>query len=751
MAALNLHELCDNLTTGQVRSRQAALNDLQRILNNEDASSRFKDEIAYSGLLETLTRNFSMELAGFRKSNSAQAASLVQLSADCFRATVEKARLVIRKSTVKLLLSHIHDSLPSRGQPGYNEVAGSFFASLKAIASHPPHVEQLTKDMWKKTEDLCRSHVDVISVYDITNAANDVPATERDNGQPSIDVQNFLPMRKEIGDLLFCLQSLYSFPGAPFYGIEESLLTFLLDFLASYNTASEARMSAMIALNRLLEHITVNKIELTGRACSSIIDLFSKIWDSRISGFRERILIALSFIFPHLHESAAKYGMNSRLRAIIENLQERLRADLRVQEQKGTLLIDDIILSVLPQQSEAWKSRPFHSFVGPFFSLNPHSPTAEFPWLSFQMQSSLIYLLDLIPQSSTRSNGDPQVKRRRLSPTPNLQKLLDDILLFKRQQATSLLSLQSLAFHLNSFRLPAGIIGVSEILNCLENISGENNAELVGWSFVCMLAILGRTSLSDITTSKSEQWMRIWVSCLKQSALPATCRAACAVMESIVSKDILNARSILPHLKPIMDFVEQRGPGLLADTSCAFWNSLLYRLEEMGISTESLRHDALARWMRFRWDAHGIGDSFSRTKRLSNMVLPCLRLISSQKWNSGCRIDFNHIQSLPFSVIGQALQTVSSNLRLLNFLLEAEVEWEAPTALVIVSKAHSSIKPKTHLEDVILENFSNTSANISRLMNLKQGSDALVVSQDDIFWFASVAMLSLLLLRNPPR
>jgi Telomere-length maintenance and DNA damage repair len=165
MAAFNLHELCNNLTSGQVRPRQTALNDLQRILNNEDASSRFKDEVAYSGLLETLSRNFSIELAGFRKSNSAQAGSLLQLSADCFRATVEKARLVITKSAVKLLLNHIHDSLPNSGQPGYNEVAASFFAALKAITSHPPHVEQMTKDMWQKTEDLCRSHVDVINVY----------------------------------------------------------------------------------------------------------------------------------------------------------------------------------------------------------------------------------------------------------------------------------------------------------------------------------------------------------------------------------------------------------------------------------------------------------------------------------------------------------------------------------------------------------------------------------------------------------
>jgi serine-protein kinase ATM len=747
MAAVNLHDLCNNLTSGQVRPRQTALNDLQRILNNEDASSRFKDEVAYSGLLETLTRNFSIELAGFRKSNSAQATSLLQLSADCFRVTVEKARLVITKSTVKLLLNHIHESLPNSGQPGYNEIAARFFAALKAITSHPPHVEQMTKDMWQKTEDLCRSHVDVISVYNL-NAANDATAPEQE--ELPVEIRSYLPMRRELGDLLFSLQSLYTFPGAPFYGVEEAVLTFLLNFLASYDTVSESRMSAIIALNRLLEHITVNKIELTTRACSNIVHLSSKIWEVRISGFKERILIALAFIFPHLHESAAKDGINSGLRTRIENLLETMRGDFRIQEQKVGLLLDDLVLATLPPQSEAWKSRPFQFVVGPFFSLNPYSKTAELPWLSFQIQSGFIYLLDLVPKQSSYSNGDPHPKRRRLSPNLNLQKLLDDILRFKGQHVTSLVLLQRLAFYLNSFRLSTDLIDISEIVNYLENISDENNTELVGWSFVCMLAILGRTSPSGVTSSKSEQWTRIWVSCLKQAALPATCRSACAVMEAIVCKDILNVRSLLPHLKPIMDYVEQRGPGLLADNSCAFWNALLYKLEDLGISTESLRHDTLMRWMRFRWDAHGIGEVASRSKRLSNIALPCLRLFSSQRWKSGCQIDFNHIQSTPLSVVGQALQCISSNLRLLNFLLQSEVEWETLSFFANKSRTDSNITPKGHLEDVLRESFNNTSAEISRLTNSRQVADALAVSQDDIFWFVSVAMLSRLILRNPP-
>lgn len=751
MAALNLHDLCNSLTSSQVRPRQTALNDLQRILNNDDTSSRFRGEVAYSGLLEALTRNFSIELAGFRKSKSAQAVSLLQLSVDCFQATVEKARLVITKSTTKMLLSHIQDSIPNRGQPGYNELAAGLFAALKAIVSHPPHVEQMTKDMWHKTEDLCRSRVDVISIYLLKTAVDDDAAAEHDDQILDIEIQHPLPMRREIGDILFCLQSLYAFPGAPFNGLEENILSFLLNFLASYDTASEARMSAIIALNRLLEHITVNKIEFTTSVSSIIVDLSFKIWGGRRAGFREYILSSLAFIFPHLHKRAAKHGINSDLRCRIESLLQKMRNDSRVQEQKGGLVLDDLILSTLPPQSEYWKSRPFHSFFGPFFSLNPYSMTAELPWLSLQIQSSFIYLLDSMPKLlSPITNADPQSKRRRLSRNLNLQKMLSDVLLFKTQPATSLQSLQRLAFYLNSFRLPADLIDTSEILNCLENISDEINTDLVGWSYVCMLPILGRTSDSGVNSRNSELWTRIWVSCLKQAALPATCRSACAVMEAIISKDILNVRSLLPHLKPIMDYVEQRGPGLLTDNSCAFWTSLLRKLEDVSISTETLRHDGLARWMRFRWGVQGIGDGNVRGKRLCNIALPCLRLFSSQRWNSGTQIDLKHLQSAPLSAVGQCLRNISCNLRLTNFLLQSEVGWETSHATVIETKSYSNIIPRTltNLGDILLESINLISVDLGRLTNSPPIANDLVFSEDDIFWLVTVAMLSISLLRN---
>src|SRR5436309_1473060 len=145
MTALNLHDVYDRLTSNQGRSRQTALNDLQRFFAHEDASSQLNDEDQYAGLLQALIHNFKLELAGFRKSNSAPARTLLHRSAECFAIFVEKARLVMTRPTVKMIVNHILEDLPLPESAEYGEVASSFFASLKFISSYPPHIEQMKK------------------------------------------------------------------------------------------------------------------------------------------------------------------------------------------------------------------------------------------------------------------------------------------------------------------------------------------------------------------------------------------------------------------------------------------------------------------------------------------------------------------------------------------------------------------------------------------------------------------------------
>ena len=749
MATLNLHDVCNKLTSTQIRSRQSALNELQRFLDHEDTSSRLNDENAYAGLLQALARNFSLEAANFRKSNSPQAASLLHLSAECFRASVEKARLIVTRATVRMIVSHIIDCLPSPGQKEYKEVASSLIGSLKLIASYPPHIEQIKKDMWLGMAQLCSTNIEVGCWYNLSKLSNQSIISDGDH----FEAQKKLSMRKEVADLMFCLQSLCSFPGAPLHGEEETLLTFILNFLASYDTVSDARMSAVIILNRLLQHITVNQTELAATASIAIVDLVSKIWNGRISGFKERLLVSLSLVYPHLHHNTALHGLAAATRTSIESLLGKLKDDLRSQEHKFGLQLDDLLLLPLPQSSPLWVHRPFHYLNGPYFSLNPHSRSAELPWLSLQVQSCFIQLLDLIPTNtrewSPANEVEHQRKRRRLLPNTNLQNLLDDIALYKTQQAVSLGSIQRLAFYLNSFRSSNISLDLSDVLLCLESIGEGNNMDIVGWSFVCILGILGRTEKSSLTAGALEQWSRIWIGCLKQAALSPTCRPACAVMDAIIRKDRLDVRALLPHIKATIEYVEQRGPGVFADNSCSFWDSLTQKLEESGVPTSGWRHDALSRWIRFRWDVEGIGDVISRAKRFSTLVFPCLRLFSPANWTSTYLVDVNYLQSLPRTPVGESLNTISADMVLVNFLIESEIASESSPVNAWWPPVSLNISAQSDLKDVLEEKYKHLCDDL-RSHQERGDLEAGIILPDDMGWFTSVSIVSMVLLRKWP-
>jgi serine-protein kinase ATM len=751
MATLNLHDVCNKLTSSQVRPRLSALNDLERFLISDDAISRLNDEKTYSGLLQSLIQNFSIEFTAFRKSNSTQATTLLRLSVECFKASVEKIRLIITRAIVKMLLTHIVGSLPDPGQSGYRETAPSFFATLKLITSHPPHVEQVRKDMWEKLVQLCTTHIDVVYWYNLSSTG-DQPATADDEGIKSFSAPQTLPMRKEIVDMMFSLQSLILFPGAPFYGEEENLLSFLLNFLASYDTPSDARMSAIIALNRILEHICVNQTDLATRASTMVLDLVSKVWASRMPGFKQRLLISLSFIYPHLHFPAISHGLSIITRTRIETLLSKLQDDMRYHENKLGLQPDDIILSTLPQSFLHWQYRPFQCFIGPYFSLNPHSASAEFPWLSLQLQSCFIRLLDLVPSDarpvSPAVGEDHQTKRRRLTPNPNFQKLLDEIVPSKIQQSGSPVSLLRLTFYLNSFHPLIDCVDLVEVLSRLKNIVDESPADIVGWALVCILTIVGRTEGLRSTIVSSDQWTRIWVASLKQAALSSTCRPACSVMEAIIRKDILDVRSLIPHLSGIIEYVEQRGPGSFADNSCDFWDSLVHKLEDAGVPIERWRNHALTRWTRFRWDVRGIGDTVSRNKRSSMLVFSTLRFLSSAKWSSACRVDFNYIQSLPQSVIGESLKSIFSNMPLINFLFDSRVNGGIhPSQPDRSAVGLEKIDLLDNVRNIIEDKCRDVCMEIEQRLvsNDTQGS---AIPVEDLSWMTTFSIICMLLLRK---
>jgi hypothetical protein len=644
---------------------------------------------------------------------------------------------------MRILVQHVLDSLPTLQQAERNEVAPSYFALLKNVTSNPIHVEQMGEPIWKELLQLCISSIEVSKWFDISRHHANHDDDISGNSQALVESHSTLPMRKEVIDLMFCLQSLCAFPGAPFQGEHEEerlLLTFLLNFLATYDSASDARMSAIITLNRLLTNVACNNVELAAQTSIALVELVSRVWDTRIPGFKDRLLVGISLLYPHLHKTATSEGLSSTTRKHIQTLLEKLSRDSRAHEQKSGLKLDDLVLSTLPRSSPLWTQRPFQSFLGPYFSLNPESTSAELPWLVLQIQSSFITLLDLTPShGSDGSDGDHRSKRRRLASNPYFTDLLDGIIQYN-QGTRSVVVFQRTAFYLNSFRPLPESVDFSELLGHFERIGDADNGEVVGWSFVCMLTILGRMGKVHNTPVISEQWKRIWIACSKQAALSVPCRPACALMKAIMDTDILDARSLVPQIETFAEYVEQRGPGVFCDNSCEFWSSLLYKFEEIGVPTDIWRAQTLVRWVRFRWDASERADPVVRRRKLVSLGLPILRLFSSVLWNSANVVDFAYLESLPQSSIRQTLNDSSSAMSLLNYLLESAIEPASQSHESMSSSSRSTVAHHTDLNDILEEKCGE----VDRLWNLTQE----IRTAEELAWYTLLSMISMLLRGN---
>jgi serine-protein kinase ATM len=694
MDSITLHDVCSKLRSSAAKSRQQGRENLQLLLHQTEIFSLSADGNPIAGLLESLIRNFSHESSAFGKNRSSQAGSLLQFSVECFRDTIQPANCIIERNTVKMIVTHIVEHLPASQDAKYNLVAPSFFAVLKVIASNPPHIEQMKSETWNALVQVCVRNIDVSISYDFSAV------------RWKVDTEDFADrrhysMRKDIGDLMFCFQSLIAFPAAPLHGKEQELATFLFNFLATYCTVSDARTSAIIALNRLLEHISINKMELAAKVSVGLIDLAPRIWDNRAAAgdFRDRILLGIVIIFPHLYSLASVQGVENLSAESLTRLLDVLKDETRTQEPRISLQLDDLWLSPVPRTSEIWSYRSFHIFFGPYFSLKPQHLPVESIWLSLQLRSSILLLLDTMSQTDpddTPSDEFRQVKRRKRSHTSHLQTIIEDVLPYASQSTKFLHSLQSLAFYLNTFRLSGTLLGIREILDHLENRADDNNSEVVSWSLICILCILGRCDPTQekLSHRATEQWTRIWIASSKHAALPPTCRPACAVMGAILAKDILNIRSLLPHIVGIMDYVEQRGPGLFNDNACSFWSVLLFKLEQGGIPTELWRQTSLCRWIRLRWiTAAEVDDYNSRAKQSSYLSAPCLRLFAPHYETSATLMDLDYLQSLPASKIGHTFSDVSSNICLIDYLLNSSIQTEFST----VQPLSPSIDPRNRL------------------------------------------------------
>ena len=337
-------------------------------------------------------------------------------------------------------------------------------------------------------------------------------------------------------------------------------------------------------------------------------------------------------------------------------------------------------------------------------------------------------------------------KRRRISSNRQLQDLLDNVFLPGESASKSLHRLQVLAFYFNWFHHLNRSVNLQSILCDLERLVSDSNPEIVGWSLVCMLGILGNIyELSPSPTPELQLlWSRIWIISSKHAELPTTCRPACAMMEAVLQKDVLEIQTILPHIRGILEYVEQRGPGGFNDNACSFWTTLFHKMQQAGITTKSYKEISLKRWIEFRWVTTDTEEKVSRSKRLVSLPVPCLFLFCDVQTIPD-QLNYSSIREncSPSSIIEHSLSSISGSLRIINFLLDDQIYEDMPAS---PSPDMSSQRPGNLPSTILASVFTQKCFEISS--RLRSTELPCLLGAEDMGWYTSMSMLGLFLLRS---
>lgn len=116
---------------------------------------------------------------------------------------------------------------------------------------------------------------------------------------------------------------------------------------------------------------------------------------------------------------------------------------------------------------------------------------------------------------------------------------------------------------------------------------------------------------ADTSHTESGLWRQVWHLATRSVSLPATSRAACLALHSIIEGDILPYHALSEDINSIVTTADVNGPGVLCDTSLALMVHLFHernaRLPNASQSTSS----HIIRWVFMKWNPGTLMDTLS--------------------------------------------------------------------------------------------------------------------------------------------
>ncbi|MCJ1401031.1 Serine/threonine-protein kinase tel1 [Xylographa trunciseda] len=619
MSGITLNTALERIKSTRVKERTDGLADLKHILEQNRRNPKLHElnDDGFHTLFEALFRvTQSEKLSNAKSSGRTKAQSDGRLStcASLLRLAVKIGVCTIRKKTVRALIDHITQTLPSSDDQYLEPLLNDYVKALRTVLEHQPHLEHLSKKEWHGLVDFCNDGIQ----FAITVAERSTNLSTLANGSslfsssstPST-MGSSLGQARKVGfgsatdgdtvkildDFALCLSCLLRTTNAVIMDKAASITDVLLALLQASATGS-AHQAAFMSLNLILIRCITEDVDLVQHTFKSALPYVRRLWQTKSGGLKEEMLITLIY-GENLMPSLLDMDDHHECRSDLQGLLDMCTAEYIKRAERDQLQLDDLDLSL------SFVEHKDHAVLGlPTIRLRLGTPRSEWAWASLHVIATIFCALfddssSLSSELTTDRTATPQ-KRRKI--TNGFDTLLKSLTSSPPQDC--LLALKLLTFI-------SGSIGLDQdkILQTIEALStslSSDNYVQANWSMIAMACAAAQTSAS--ATSLRRFWLDAWQLTARNISTNLTCRAACHLMAIILERGLVGYADIVDIIDKMLSSVELNGPSTLCDSSVDLWKAVISIMAKQNPAAIQVTSERILRWLFVRWRPSQIQD-----------------------------------------------------------------------------------------------------------------------------------------------
>ncbi|KAL9126224.1 MAG: hypothetical protein Q9217_004696 [Psora testacea] len=651
------------------------LEELRKIINENRNSSKLKqvDDKGYHAILETVFRVAKIDISALSRASkytSAKIASRLSACASLVRTIVDVGLSKLRYKTVKALVEHISQSLPT-ADAGYCEpLILDYFKSLATLLGFKAHVEHLSSDDWHELFKFCIETARDLNRptqsvgYDTNGRSSQLnhklrsrryatPSTvgEQHHSFSSYESQQlaYPQLQGSNEDILLCIRHLISGANAPVVEKAEVTLEVLLDLLGTYPHSSKIQQSSYEAVYSIVSRTISSDTSLSLQIMRSLLPLIRTSWQRASQNLRETLLSILfrgEILFAPLLASNDGIDVKLGLVAFSEILKDQYCA----RKPREQLLIEDLDLSDTVPSGALRAPLSLHCASVRFGALK-----VEEPWATIYIGASICALLQ---RSATGNTKSEEVED--LPASPKRQKMispLDELLYFMKspQKATRMYSLQIAAFVFEKHDFDSNLL--QNILESLLLALSDDDVHVVSWAIFALASAPSQTQAQS--PDLKAFWLRAWKLIPRHITSSSTCRVACQALAIILEADLVTYSQIADLVDAMVQSSDLNGPAECDGAATRLWALLLQLRRRETLTTDIDASSGVLHWLYRSWSPATLDDRsrvvycarHTSTFSILRLICCCLGISSPRPF------------SQPLLCIGRLSQTRLAALR----------------------------------------------------------------------------------------